>query len=161
MQVTAVSAKTNTTATSRLGAFTEGNCQVALYDTPGVVHTRYILPCTLVHVACVVSSLQMRTKSLDAVPRYAVTALKHQGRSAVFVQCALGHMMLFVYAQVPTWASPCKECALSLGNSRQLRAADVHCGCPQAGELSVGEVAASLCSVCTASQCLLSCCLIS
>jgi len=76
MQVTAVSAKTNTTATSRLGAFTEGNCQVALYDTPGVVHTRYILPCTLVHVACVMSSLQMRTKSLDAVPRYAVTGIE-------------------------------------------------------------------------------------
>ena len=41
VQVSAVSAKTNTTGAARLGAFTEDNCQVALYDTPGVVHTRY------------------------------------------------------------------------------------------------------------------------
>ena len=41
LQVTAVSSKTNTTGVARLGAFTEGTCQVALYDTPGVVHTRY------------------------------------------------------------------------------------------------------------------------
>ena len=41
MQVTAVSSKTNTTGVARLGAFTEGTSQVALYDTPGVVHTRY------------------------------------------------------------------------------------------------------------------------
>ena len=40
-QVSAVSAKTNTTGAARLGAFTEDDCQVALYDTPGVVHTRY------------------------------------------------------------------------------------------------------------------------
>ena len=40
MQVTAVSDKTNTTGAARLGAFTEGKSQVALYDTPGVVHTR-------------------------------------------------------------------------------------------------------------------------
>ena len=40
MQVTAVSDKTNTTGAARLGAFTEGISQVALYDTPGVVHTR-------------------------------------------------------------------------------------------------------------------------
>ena len=42
MQVTAVSSKTNTTAAARLGAFTEGAAQVALYDTPGVVSTRYV-----------------------------------------------------------------------------------------------------------------------
>ena len=46
MQVTAVSDKTNTTGAARLGAFTEGNSQVALYDTPGVVHTR----CPLTHI---------------------------------------------------------------------------------------------------------------
>lgn len=40
-QVSAVSSRTNTTEASRLGAFTEGPCQVALYDTPGVVSTRY------------------------------------------------------------------------------------------------------------------------
>ena len=37
LQVSAVSAKTNTTAYSRLGAFTQGAAQVVLYDTPGVV----------------------------------------------------------------------------------------------------------------------------
>ena len=36
-QVSAVSAKTNTTAHHRLGAFTLGESQVVLYDTPGVV----------------------------------------------------------------------------------------------------------------------------
>lgn len=47
MQVTAVSDKTNTTGAARLGAFTEDTSQVALYDTPGVVHTRCQLPQTL------------------------------------------------------------------------------------------------------------------
>lgn len=36
-QVSAVSPKTNTTEQSRLGAFTFGDSQVVLYDTPGVV----------------------------------------------------------------------------------------------------------------------------
>jgi GTPase Era involved in 16S rRNA processing len=40
VQVSAVSSKTNTTAAARLGAFTEGAVQVALFDTPGVVSTR-------------------------------------------------------------------------------------------------------------------------
>jgi GTP-binding protein Era len=40
VQVSAVSAKTNTTARIRLGAFTEGAAQVVLYDTPGVVGPR-------------------------------------------------------------------------------------------------------------------------
>lgn len=40
-QVSAVSSKTNTTDAARLGAFTEGPSQVALYDTPGVVSTRF------------------------------------------------------------------------------------------------------------------------
>jgi ribosome biogenesis GTPase A len=39
-QVSAVSPKTNTTAYSRLGAFTEGRTQVVLYDTPGVVDSK-------------------------------------------------------------------------------------------------------------------------
>lgn len=37
LQVSAVSHKTNTTVSCRLGAFTEGTAQVILYDTPGVV----------------------------------------------------------------------------------------------------------------------------
>ena len=41
-QVSAVSAKTNTTAMSVLGAFTEGERQVALFDTPGVVASSYL-----------------------------------------------------------------------------------------------------------------------
>ncbi|BDA47463.1 probable GTPase Era at C-terminar half [Coccomyxa sp. Obi] len=40
-KVSAVSSKTNTTDAARLGAFTEGTSQVALYDTPGVVSTRF------------------------------------------------------------------------------------------------------------------------
>lgn len=36
-QVSAVSPKTNTTESTRLGAFTYGDAQVVLYDTPGVV----------------------------------------------------------------------------------------------------------------------------
>lgn len=40
-QVSAVSSKTNTTDSTRLGAFTDGPSQVALYDTPGVVSTRF------------------------------------------------------------------------------------------------------------------------
>ena len=36
-QVSAVSPKTNTTEVTRLGAFTYGDAQVVLYDTPGVV----------------------------------------------------------------------------------------------------------------------------
>ncbi|CAL8472100.1 g11642 [Coccomyxa elongata] len=40
-KVSAVSSKTNTTDAARLGAFTEGPSQVALYDTPGVVSTRF------------------------------------------------------------------------------------------------------------------------
>ncbi|GAB4814249.1 hypothetical protein N2152v2_001295 [Parachlorella kessleri] len=40
-KVSAVSAKTNTTAYSRLGAFTEGAAQVVLYDTPGVVGSQH------------------------------------------------------------------------------------------------------------------------
>ena len=36
-KVSAVSPKTNTTERTRLGAFTVGEAQVALYDTPGVV----------------------------------------------------------------------------------------------------------------------------
>lgn len=40
-QVSAVSSKTNTTDAARLGAFTFGPAQVALYDTPGVVSTRF------------------------------------------------------------------------------------------------------------------------
>ena len=35
-----MSSKTNTTESARLGAFTVGARQVALYDTPGVVSTR-------------------------------------------------------------------------------------------------------------------------
>ncbi|EIE23555.1 GTP-binding protein Era [Coccomyxa subellipsoidea C-169] len=41
-KVSAVSSKTNTTDATRLGAFTEGPAQVALYDTPGVVTTRFL-----------------------------------------------------------------------------------------------------------------------
>ena len=37
IQVSAVSPKTNTTESTRLGAFTLGEAQVVLYDTPGVV----------------------------------------------------------------------------------------------------------------------------
>ena len=37
-----MSAKTNTTAMSVLGAFTEGEAQVALFDTPGVVASSYL-----------------------------------------------------------------------------------------------------------------------
>lgn len=37
VQVSAVSQKTNTTTVCQLGAFTENDAQVILYDTPGVV----------------------------------------------------------------------------------------------------------------------------
>lgn len=40
-KVTAVSPKTNTTAQSRLGAFTVDNSQVVLYDYPGIVDPAY------------------------------------------------------------------------------------------------------------------------
>ena len=36
-----MSAKTNTTVHSRLGAFTQGSSQVVLFDTPGVVASRH------------------------------------------------------------------------------------------------------------------------
>lgn len=39
-----MSARSNTTQASHLGAFTEGAAQVTLYDTPGVVITRRARP---------------------------------------------------------------------------------------------------------------------
>ena len=40
LQVSAVSPKTNTTNVPMLGAWTEGEKQIVLFDTPGVVSPR-------------------------------------------------------------------------------------------------------------------------
>ena len=78
LQITAVSSKTNTTETARLGAFTEGVSQLALYDTPGVVSTRWAFTnacrkhsCTIRHQKA--AWTRVSTRASDSI--YSVTAV--------------------------------------------------------------------------------------
>ena len=98
VQVTAVSSKTNTTAVARLGAFTEGAAQVALYDTPGVVSTR----CAHAPIMILIYTL-----------RYAQTQAPHKEADEMMVQ---------VYTGGPA----CAAGSFRVGHGHRLRCAALH-----------------------------------